>query len=107
MKKLSAQTNFIFQFPVMIWVIRHLNLNYRLFNNLYNPSTLSVFSRDMMEWWGRDSCLTVFLVLLLKEFELTYRLRTGQHGPLLIIVVGQISSDGISEKLTIFIFHDH
>ena len=49
-------TNF-FEYPIIIWVICPLNLNFGLPKNFYNSSNPSIFSRDMMESSGRVVCI--------------------------------------------------
>ena len=39
-----------------------LNLGFWFNKKLCNPSTLSVFSKNIMNWWARGDCVFVFLV---------------------------------------------
>ena len=39
-----------------------LNLGFWFNKKLCNPSTLSVFSKNIMSWWARGDCVFVFLV---------------------------------------------
>ena len=45
-----------------MWAISYSNLNFKVFNSLYNSSTASILSRDVMECWARGGCVFVFLV---------------------------------------------